>query len=234
MDTQPDIQPDIPVEVARAESPRGEVVLRSRPSDPPGGTPSYELRVNGVFVMDTVETTSECLLARAALDVVDRPGAVLVGGLGLGFTAHEVLADPRVERLDVVEIETDLVRWMRDGTVPHGPAFLADERLGVVEADVAVALAEARDATYDLVLLDVDNGPDNLVHDANAALYAAPALADVHRVLAPGGVAVVWSATRSPALEEALALVFGASEARAVAVPAHGRVGEYWLHLARR
>jgi len=225
---------DIPVEVARAVSPRGEVVLRSRPAADPTQAPSLELRVNGVFVMDTVETTSERLLAQAALEVVDTPGRVLVGGLGLGFTAREVLADPRVERLDVVEIEPALVAWMRDGTVPHGPALLADPRLAVVEADVAVALAEAPDASYDLVLLDVDNGPDNLVLDTNAPLYAAPALSDVRRTLTPGGVVVVWSATRSPALEDALRSVFGDAEARAVAVPGHGRVGDYWLHLAHR
>ncbi|WP_043643425.1 hypothetical protein [Nocardioides alkalitolerans] len=225
---------DIPVEVARAVSPRGEVVLQSRPAADPTRAPSLELRVNGVFVMDTVETTSERLLAQAALEVVDTPGRVLVGGLGLGFTAREVLADPRVERLDVVEIEPALVAWMGDGTVPHGPALLADPRLAVVEADVAVALAEAPDASYDLVLLDVDNGPDNLVLDINAPLYAAPALSDVRRTLAPGGVVVVWSATRSPALEDALRSVFGDAEARAVAAPGHGRVGDYWLHLAHR
>ena len=109
--------------MARALSPRGEVVLRER-RDPDDGSPGVlELRVNGVFVMDTRETSSERGLATAALAEVEDPRAVLVGGLGLGYTAHEVLADRRVERLVVVEIEEDLVRWMRDGTVPHGPAL---------------------------------------------------------------------------------------------------------------
>ncbi len=96
---------------------------------------------------------------------------MVVGGLGLGFTMHEVLADRRVEKCAVVEIEEALVGWMRDGTVPHGPALLADERATVVVADIAVAMAEARPASYDLVLLDVDNGPGYLVHDVNARLY---------------------------------------------------------------
>ena len=87
-----------------------------------------------------------------------------------------MLTDPRVERCTVVEIEQALVDWMRDGTIPHGPAMLADERANVVVADVALALAEAREASYDLVLLDVDNGPGYLVHDANAALYEPPFL----------------------------------------------------------
>ncbi|HEX6979671.1 MAG TPA: hypothetical protein VF342_10255, partial [Alphaproteobacteria bacterium] len=76
-------------EIARAESPRGEVVLRRRTSN--GGPAVLELRVNGVFVMDTRETTTERALAQRALELVADPRTVLVGGLGLGFTAHEVL-----------------------------------------------------------------------------------------------------------------------------------------------
>ncbi|MDT9594443.1 hypothetical protein RDV89_15270 [Nocardioides zeae] len=214
--------------VASATSERGEVVLRRRDDG------AHELRVNGVFVMDTLETTSERLLAEAALAGCSSPRRVLVGGLGLGFTAHAVLADPRVEQVDVVEIEPAVVAWMRDGTVPHGPAYLADERLRVVEADAAVAIEEAADEAYDLVLLDVDNGPANLVHGPNAALYTAPALEAVRRVLAPGGTVVVWSAARSDDLDAALREVFGTAGSREVAVPDHGRVGSYWLHLASR
>ena len=84
------------VEIARAETERGEVVLRRRTSD--AAADVVELRVNGVFVMDTLETTSEIELAAQALDLVDAPAAVLIGGLGLGFTLQRVLADPRVER----------------------------------------------------------------------------------------------------------------------------------------
>ena len=64
--------------------------------------------------------------------MVEQPRAVVVAGLGLGFTMHEVLADSRVEKCAVVEIEEALVRWMRDGTIAHGPALLADERVVVV------------------------------------------------------------------------------------------------------
>jgi spermidine synthase len=220
------------VEVARAETERGELVLRERrPAD--GGPTSLELRANGVFVMDTVEVSTERAMATAALALVDEPSAVLIGGLGLGYTMHEVLADSRVEKCAVVEIEPALVDWMRAGLVPDGPALLADERVTVVEADIAAALAEGHEASYDLVLLDVDNGPGYLVHAANAALYEPPALTDVRRVLRSGGALVVWSADESGELEESLRSVFDDVAAERHDVRLQDRDEHYWLYVAR-
>ena len=116
----------------RAESERGELVLRARTED--DGVTTLELRANGVFVMDTRETSSERALARQALARHPAPESVLVGGLGLGFTLAEVLDDARVRRVVVAEIEPALVGWMRDGTVPHGPALLADPRVQTASA----------------------------------------------------------------------------------------------------
>jgi spermidine synthase len=220
------------VEVARAESERGELVLRRRVEERAADV--LELRVNGVFVMDTHETTSEVELAAVALGLVESPRDVVVGGLGLGYTTQRVLADPRVEQVTVVEIEEALVGWMRDGTIPHGPAFLADERLVVVCADVRQAMAEAGPATYDLVLLDVDNGPGFLVYDDNAAVYREPFLRTVAAALRPGGAVAVWSSAESPALREALTEVFGHATAIPLDVRLQSRDEQYWLYLARR
>ena len=219
------------VEIARAETERGEVVLRERRE---GGLTVLELRVNGVFVMDTRETATERELANRALAVCQDPRRVLVGGLGLGFTMHEVLADPRVERCTVVELEQCLVDWMRDGTVAHGPEMLADGRLTVTVADVAVALREAAPASYDLVLLDVDNGPGYLVHDANEAIYREPLAVAARHALAPGGVLAVWSADEAPALQAVLATVFGSAEGVPYDVRLQDRPEKYWLYVARR
>ena len=221
------------VEVARSESERGEVVLRERmdPADQ-HGLRVLELRVNGVFVMDTLETATERQLAVAALAQVDEPRAVVIGGLGLGFTLREVLADHRVEQVAVVEIEDSLVQWMRDGTVPHGPGLLADERLTVITADIRMAMAEATPSAYDLVLLDVDNGPGYLVYDDNAAVYQETFLAQVAKTLRPGGAVVVWAAADAPELADALQTVFGN-----VAPVPHGapaRNDQYWTYLSRR
>lgn len=199
------------VEVARAESERGELVLRQRRDE--GGPAVLELRANGVFVMDNAEFTSEQALAKAALDLVDDPRDVLVGGMGLGFTMHQVLADQRVERCTVVEIEEALVGWMRDGTIPHGQTMLADARANPVVADVTVALAEADDSSYDLVLLDVDNGPNFLVHESNTLIYGPEFLGQARRILRPGGSLAIWSMDEAPALQKSVAEVFDEAEA---------------------
>lgn len=214
------------MKVASAVSARGEVTLGRRED-------AWELRVNGVFVMDTAETSTERALARAALARCDRPDRVLVGGLGLGFTAAEVLADPRVDHLEVVEIEPAVIDWLADGTVPHGPALLADPRLQVVRGDFATHLPVLPVASTDLVLLDVDNGPGYLVHTQNAGLYGAAGLAEVARVLRPGGAVVIWSAAQAPELSEAMAALFAEVSESALPVRLQDRDEQYWLYSGR-
>jgi len=221
-------------EIARAASERGEVVLRRRrDGEDPDEPGVVELRVNGVFVMDTLETSTERELAAVALRQVEQPLHVLVGGLGLGFTAHEVLADPRVERVDVVEVEEALVGWMRDGTVPHGPTFLADERLHLVVADVRAAVAEVVPRSYDLVLLDVDNGPGHLVFEGNLEIYQDAFLSRLAEVLRPGGAVAVWSAAESKPLVSAMSRAFGTVTPVAYDVDFQGRSAEYYLYIGR-
>lgn len=225
-------------EIARATGPTGELVLRRRADDRGDDGTTIELRANGVFVMDTVETASERAMATASLSASRvsgrQPTRVLVGGLGLGFTLGEVLRDPFVEQVTVVEIEPALVGWMRDGTVPHGPALLSDDRVTVVVADVADALRGAGPASYDLVLLDVDNGPGYLVHDTNAELYEAPLLGIVREKLADGGTLVIWSAFEEPELPLEMQQVFGSCRAIEVPVDLQGRDEAYWLYAATR
>jgi spermidine synthase len=220
--------------VARAESARGEVVVRRRPGS--AGDPVLELRVNGVFVMDTAQTGSERRLARATLAQVAQPRRILVGGLGLGFTLAELLTDPRVEQVLVAEIEPAVVDWMRAGVLP-GAEHLADPRVHLVAADVrdlaADRAADLADGAYDVVLLDVDNGPDFLVHEGNATLYEPAFLARCRDLLAPDGALAVWSSTGSRALEAAMREVFGRCDVVPVDVDLQGRDEQYWLFTSK-
>jgi spermidine synthase len=208
-------------ELARAVSERGELLLRRRDDG------AVELRVNGVFVMDDVETSSEELLASAALSLVLRPRRVLVGGLGLGYTVRALLTDQRVESVLVAEIEPAVVQWMRDGLVP---SVLEDPRVQVTVGDVRDVVLAQGPGTLDGVLLDVDNGPEFLVHNENSAIYSPDFLVECKRRLAAGGVLTVWSSSSSAALETVMREVFGACEIRPVPVRLQGRAETYYVY----
>ena len=174
------------MEVARAESERGELVLQAAHGggrvDDAGAAGQRGVRDGHPGDVERAGAGSRGAGAARG------PEQVLVGGLGLGFTLAEVLADPRVRRVVVAEIEPALVGWLRDGTVPHGPALLADDRVEVVVADVARRHRRRPTGAFDLVLLDVDNGPGYLVHDANAALYGPGLLRTTGRAMRPDGL----------------------------------------------
>lgn len=220
-----------PVVLARGDGVGGEVVLRRR-THPRGAVD--ELIVNGTFLMDTAETSTERLLADAFVRAHPAPERVLVGGLGLGFTVRALLDDPRVRQVDVVELEPLLVQWARAGIVASLADVVADPRVQVSVADVRATLAAARPRHYDGVLLDVDNGPDFLVHAANAELYGPRMLGTAASALRDDGLLGVWSAAPSVALVDALDQVVGPVTESVRAVDREGRQVEYHVYLARR
>lgn len=218
-----------PTTLARAQDAHGELALRLRPPA------TYELVVNGVFAMDTVDVATEELLASLALDRLDGDAlCVLVGGLGLGFTARRVLADPRAARVVVAELHGALVDWVRSGVVAPAAGLLGDPRLEVAVGDVRDVVTAAAEGAFDAVLLDVDNGPDFLVHEANGEVYAAPFLAAALARLRPGGVLAVWSAAPAPGLHAVLAALAGDAQEVLQDVRREGRTFTYGIYLARR
>jgi spermidine synthase len=206
-------------------------VLRCRPGA--GGTDVYELIVDGVFAMDTVQVSSELRLASETLRRLEGSGwRILLGGLGLGYTLRELLADQRVAAVEVIELEPELVAWVRDGLVAPASGLLEDDRVTVVVGDIARHLDGLAPASNDAILLDVDNGPDFLVHQSNSALYFEPALATAVRSLRAGGRLAIWSASASPELESRLRAVAGSVEVVTLPIRREGRTFDYVLYLA--
>ncbi|SFF36326.1 hypothetical protein SAMN05216251_112133 [Actinacidiphila alni] len=197
-----------PVVLDRREGPYGEVVLRRH-----GGL--LQIIANGCFLMDTSDGRSERLLVDAALESLDGDGdsndggdgagrSVLIGGLGVGFSLAHAAAQPRWERITVVEREPAVVEWHRDGRLaPFSAGALDDPRVSVVERDLLAYLAEPGER-HDALCLDIDNGPDWTVTDDNSGLYGPAGLAACRNRLAPGGVLAVWSARPSAGFEDAL------------------------------
>ena len=183
--------------VERVATPRGELVLRRVDDD-------YEVVSNGVFLMDTRDGRSERLLVRAAVDECAQPRRLLIGGLGVGFSLQEAVTSPDLAEIDVVEIEPDLVTWHHQHLGHLTGEALADPRVNVVVADLRELLGR-RHGHYDVICLDVDNGPDWTVTAGNAEIYASQRLAQATEALRAGGVLAVWSASRSPRFANRLA-----------------------------
>ena len=159
----------------------------------------YQMRVDGSGLMTTTQTRSEAQLAEVACEHVGAaPGArVLIGGLGFGFTLRRVLelVHPAV-RVQVAELLPQIVAWNRDYLQSVNGALLDDRRVEILLEDVVAVLTRAPAGGYDVVLLDIDNGPVALVDAGNARLYADQGLRVLSRALRPGGRAVFWSESR--------------------------------------
>ena len=171
--------------LARSDVDGFEIALRLRRT-PTGDV--HELVVNGAFAMDSVDASSELALA----DLVDAGAtSVLVGGLGLGFTAARLL-DRTDAHLDVVELSSALLDWAQAGITAQLGRVARDPRVRFVHADIANVLTDPEAGRWDAILLDVDNGPDFLIHDHNAGLYSPTLLAAAHSHLTAGGLLAVW------------------------------------------
>jgi spermidine synthase len=171
----------------------GELVIARRDRQ-------FAIRVDGQVLMNSDSHDSEEKLATyGCLGLRATPRAsVLIGGLGMGFTARAALDQLGPDaRVDVAELVGAVVQWNRDLIGHLAGAPLRDPRLRVVEADVADAIADANNR-YDAILLDVDNGPEALASIHNKRLYTRAGLDVTHRALRPGGVLALWSAFDAP------------------------------------
>ncbi|MCS5638561.1 MAG: spermidine synthase [Myxococcota bacterium] len=187
----------------------GELCLRRRELLSRPGMIITEVTLDHGFLMSSYHTESERRLAEVALEM--HPGedlSVLVGGLGLGFTAQAALASSRVTRVEVVELLDPVIGWLENGWLPTGEALASDPRLEVVQGDVYARLLGSAQQQFDLILIDVDHAPDEPLDSASGAFYTARGLSAVTRHLSPGGVLAVWSTDPSPAFEDNLKSVF--------------------------
>lgn len=196
----------------------GEVVLRRRGD-------LYEIISNGCFLMDTSDGRSERLLVSCALDLLREPAGarVLIGGLGVGFSLAQAAADPRLGSIVVVECERAVIDWHTAGAAPlrrFAESGHDDPRTRIVHQDLAEHLREAP-ARYDVLCLDVDNGPDWTVHEGNNGLYGTEGVAVMARALADSGVLALWGAAYSETFERELNEQF--TRVDVVEVPTLGR-----------
>ncbi len=173
-----------------------ELVLRERMG-------TFEIRCNGWDLMSNRAHYSEQWMARIACQQPRRAALrVLVGGLGMGFTLRAALdVLPAAANVVVAELLPDIIAWNRGVLAPLTARPLDDPRVRVECADVAELL---QPDSFDVILLDVDNGPGAVMLCGNASLYSPEGLQRMQRALRHDGILAVWSAGPSPLFEQTL------------------------------
>jgi len=210
----------------------GAISLRRR-TDPLLDVDVYEAKLGDDFLMSSLFTVAEVELARLglaslpageldAVDVVD----VVVGGLGLGYTAHAVLEDPRVRSLVVVEALAEVIGWHESGLLPDTAGLTSDPRVRLVHGDFFAMTSgtgfdpQLPGRVFDAVLVDIDHTPRHVLHPSHAAFYTPAGLQHLTRHLQPGGVFALWSDDPpDPGFRQVVGQVFTHDNAHVVTFP---------------
>lgn len=185
-------------------TPMGVISLRVR-WDPMAKAEVHEVKLDDDFLMSSLFVQGEIEVARLALERLHQspvpPGGydVVVGGLGLGYTALTILDDPDVRSLVVVEALPEVVTWHEAKLIPAGERLTADPRCSLVQGDFfALAAGEELDSKapgrrFHSVVVDIDHSPRHLLNPAHAPFYEPTGVRRLHDHLLPGGVFALWS-----------------------------------------
>jgi spermidine synthase len=199
-----------------------------------------EVMLGDEHLMSSLFTEGEIALARLGLAAApEGPLDVLVGGLGLGYTAAAVLDEPAVRSLVVVDALGPVIAWHRQGLVPLGERLGQDPRCRLVEADffAFVGPEGPEGDRLHAILLDIDHSPNALLNPAHAAFYSEAGLSALAGRLHPGGVFAMWSdEAPDPAFQAILGAVFASVEAHWVAFdnPLTGGSSHCTIYVCRR
>jgi spermidine synthase len=230
-------------ELAWQETPMGEISLRRR-LDPGLNKQVYEVKLGDEYLMSSLFTVAEIELARLGLaELAGDELDVVVGGLGLAYTAQAVLEDRRVRSLIVVDALDEVIAWHRRGLLPFAAGLTTDPRCRLLHGDFFGLTADPGGYDPDqpgrrfhAVLLDIDHSPEHLLHPRHAAFYTADGLRRLAGHLHPGGVFGLWSNDPpDDAFTALLGEVFATARAEVVSFdnPLQRRTSTNTIYLAR-
>ncbi len=192
------------------KTPLGDISLRRRSEPRLNGKILYEVKLNDDFLMSSLFTEAEIQLTRLGLAALrsnrgrnfnsDPYLDIIVGGLGLGYTAVAALEDPSVKSLRVIDVMEPVIDWHQRGLVPLGEKLTSDPRCTLVHADFfEVATSSGGfdpsdpDRLVHAVLLDIDHSPSHWLNSGNSIFYTESALTKMAEKIHPGGVFGLWS-----------------------------------------
>ncbi len=202
-------------------TPIGDLMLRRRRIPQFGKRDIYEVKLGEDFLMTSLFHEAESQLAKLGLGALERDGLdVVVGGLGLGYTAVAALEDPRVKSLVVVEYLEGVLEWHKTGLVPLGKTLTDDPRCQLMHADFFALMRKAPTQKHDAILLDIDHTPTNVLHQTNTHFYTKEGLGELALHLKPDGVFALWAdGVPEEAFTHRLNEVFSSAEAHTIEFP---------------
>jgi spermidine synthase len=175
------------------ETPMGELTLRRR-LEPALGVDVYEVKLGDEYLMSSLFTVAEIALSDLGLAAHSGDNLrVVVGGLGLGYTAVAALADTRVASLKVIDALPTVIDWHQRGLLPVSAELTGDTRTTLTHADFFAVMRAEPTQQFDAILLDVDHSPRHQLDPSHADLYTVSGLRRVRAHLAERGVFALWS-----------------------------------------
>lgn len=176
----------------------GDISLWRR-REPTLGVDVYEVKLNDEYLMSSLFTVAEVELAKRGLAAARGTALdVLVGGLGLGYTARTVLEDSRVRSVSVVEAIPEVISWHERELLPDTVGLATDNRCHLVEGDFFALVADqtfgaGASSHFHAILLDIDHTPHHVLHPSHASFYTIEGLQRLSRHLHADGVFALWS-----------------------------------------
>lgn len=212
-------------ELGYQSTPLGDLTLRRRTEPLLNNQEILEVKLGDEYLMSSLFTKSERQLATLGLAGLEGELDVVIGGLGLGYTAAETLKNKKVSRLLVIDLFQTVIDWHRDGLVPLGRVLTEDTRCELRQGDFFELARTGFDAAtpgrkFDAVLVDIDHTPEHLLNPTNMSLYTSEGLTSVRHQIKPGGTFALWSDDpASDDFTERLGDVFGSATAYNVEFP---------------
>ena len=212
-------------ELAYHQTPLGELTLRRRTEVRLQNAEVFEVKLGDEYLMSSLFTESERQLAHLGLAGLDGELDVVVGGLGLGYTAAAVLENNRVRSLLVIDLFPEVIDWHKNKLVPMGHVLSEDKRCEMRQGDFFDLALKGFDTSdnsrkFDAVLLDIDHSPKHFLDEKNGSFYTAEGLTTLRAQLKAGGGFALWS--NDPVDEEFtghLESIFGTASAHKIEFP---------------
>jgi len=212
------------------KTPLGELSLRKRTEPKLDNVLIYEVKLGDEFLMSSLFVEAEERLSTLGLERLKQNGHrqdlnVVVGGLGLGYTALKAVQEPDVGRLRTIDVMKPVIRWHQQGLLPIGDELAVNPKSELIHADFfAVATDEKvgmlEDTQVHAILLDIDHSPSHWLNEGNSGFYNHESLLKMKNKIVDGGVFGLWSNERPDSeFTKLLNQVFRDTEQHVVSFP---------------